>query len=137
MDRVCIADAGLETPRDILREPFQQHRCRKAIEALYAAPLTKCDSTLLATTPDLAFAFSLAIECLPTLSDRLTACAVFAQLCYAELGDGSEQGALGGPVHPDPHPYCSKFAVKGDLLIVYATVKEAVEVRSTEFAKFS
>ncbi len=135
MDHVCIADAGLETPWDILREPFQQRRCTEAIEALYAAPLTKRDSMLLATTSELAFAFSLAIECLPTLSDRLTACAVFAQLCCAELGAGSEQGGLGGPVHPDPHPFCSKSAEKGDFLIVYLTVKEAVEVRSTESAK--
>ena len=134
---VCIADAGLETPWDILQVPFQQLRCTEAIEALYAAPLTQCDSMLLAETSELASAFSLALECLPTLSDRLTACAVLAQLCCAELGAGSEQGALGGPVHSDPHPFCSEFAVKGDFLIVYASVTEAVEVRSTEFAKSS
>ncbi len=110
----------------------QQLRCTEAIEALYAAPLTKRDSTLLANTSELTSAFSLAIEYLPTLSDRLTACAVFAQLCCAELGAGSEQGTLGGPVHPDPHPFCSKFAMMGDFLIVYAAVTEAVEVRNEQ-----
>ncbi|DBB16840.1 TPA: hypothetical protein ACH3X3_015077 [Trebouxia sp. C0006] len=74
-----LLHAGLETPWEILGP--QQLRCTEAIEALYAAPPTKRDSTLLANTSELTSAFSLAIEYLPTLSDRLTACAVFAQLC--------------------------------------------------------
>jgi hypothetical protein len=90
---------------------------------------------LLAKTSALASAFSLAIECLPTLSNRLTACAVFAQLCCAELGDGSEKGAPRASVHPDPHPFCSEFATKGDFLIVYASIEEAVKVRNTESAR--
>jgi hypothetical protein len=123
---VCIADLG--TPLDIF-VPFQQLRCTEAIEALHAAPLTQDDSMLLARAPALASSFSLAMEHLPKLSNRLTACAVFAQLCCAELGEGSEQGALGGPVHPDPHPFCSKSAENGSFLTLYASVTEAVEVR--------
>ena len=83
----------------------------------------------LAELPVLASSLSLAMEHLPKLSNRLTACAVFAQLCCAELGAGSEQGALGGPAHPDPHPYCSKSAEKGNFLTLYVSVTEAVEVR--------
>ncbi len=105
-----------------MQVPFQQHRCTDAIEALYAAPLTQCDTMRLAKTSELASAFSLAIECLPKLSNRLTACAVFAQLCCVELNEGSEQGA-------HVHPFCSEFAEKGDFLILHASLAEAVEVR--------
>ncbi len=125
---VCTAASDLGTPLDIF-DPFQQLRCAEAIEALHAAPLTQDTCMQLAELPVLASSLSLAMEHLPKLSNRLTACAVFAQLCCAELGAGSEQGALGGPAHPDPHPYCSKSAEKGNFLTLYVSVTEAVEVR--------
>ena len=125
---VCIADSDVKTPLDIF-DPFQQLRCTEAIEALHAAPLTQDTCMQLAELPALASSLSLAMEHLPKLSNRLTACAVFAQLCLAELGDGSEQGVLGGPVHPGPYPYCSKSAEKGNFLTLYASVNEAVQVR--------
>jgi len=115
MNMVCIADSDVGTPLDI-SDPFQLLRCAEAIEALHAAPLTRDTCMQLAQLPALASSLSLAMEHLPKLSNRLTACAVFAQLCYAELGDGSEQGALGGPVHPGPYPYCSNSAEKGNFL---------------------
>ena len=125
---VCTADSDVGTPLDIF-DPFQQLRCAEAIEALHAAPLTLDTYKQLAELPALASSLSLAMEHLPKLSSRLTACAVFAQLCCAELGDGSEQGGLGGPVHPDPYPYCSQSAEKGNFLTLYASVTEAMEVR--------
>ncbi|KAL0051098.1 hypothetical protein WJX82_001855 [Trebouxia sp. C0006] len=36
-------------------------------------------------------------------------------------------GPLGGPVHPDPYPYCSQSAEKGNFLTLYASVTEAME----------
>ena len=125
---VCTADSDAGTPLDIF-DPFQQLRCAEAIEALHAAPLTLDTYKQLAELPALASSLSLAMKHLPKLSNRLTACAIFAQLCCAELGDGSEQGALGGPGHPDPYPYCSQSAEKGNFLTLYASVTEAVEVR--------
>ncbi|KAL0030823.1 hypothetical protein WJX77_008253 [Trebouxia sp. C0004] len=129
-DCVCriwtLLYSDLGTPLDIF-DPFQQLRCTEAIEALHAAPLTHDTCMQLAELPALASSLSLAMEHLPKLSNRLTACAVFAQLCCAELGEGSGQGALGGPVHPDPYPYCSKSAEKGNFLTLYASITEAVE----------
>ncbi len=84
----------------------------------------------LAELPTLASAFTLAIEYLPKLSNRLTARAVFVQLCCVELDDGSEQGA-------HVYRFCSEVANKGTFLNLYASVIEAVEVRSKEFAKWS
>ena len=103
-------------------DPFPQLRCTEAIEALHAAPLTLGTCMQLAELPELASSFSLAIKHLPKLSNRLTARAVFARLCCVELDDGSEQGA-------HLHLFCSKFAAKGDILNLYASVTEAVEVR--------
>ena len=125
---VCSAASDMGTPLDV-SDPFQRLRCAEAIEALHAAPLTRDTCMQLSQLPVLASSLSLAMEHLPKLSSRLTACAVFAQLCCAELGDGSEQGPLGGPVHPDPYPYCSQSAEKGNFLTLYASVTEAMEVR--------
>ena len=109
-------------PLDIL-DPFQQLRFTEAIEALHAAPLTRDTCMQLAELPALASAFTLAIEYLPELSNRLTARAVFVQLCCVELDDGSELGTY-------VHRFCSKFAEKGNFLNLYESVTEAVEVRN-------
>jgi len=111
-------------PLDIL-DPFQQLRFTEAIEALHAAPLTLDTCMQLAELPALASAFTLAIEYLPELSNRLTARAVFVQLCCVELDDGSEQGT-------DVHRFCSEFAKKGNFLNLYASMTEAVEVRNLQ-----
>ncbi len=128
LNMVCIAASDLWMPLDI-SDPFQQLRCIEAIEALHAAPLTRDTCMQLAELPVLASSLSLAMEHLPKLSNRLTACAVFAQLCCAELGEGSEQGLQRDPAHQDPYPFCSKSAEKGNFLTLYASITEAVEVR--------
>ena len=84
----------------------------------------------LADLPALASSFSLNMHGLLKLSNRLTACAVFAQLCCVELDEGSEPGAR-------VHPFCSELAEKGDFLFVYGSVTEAVLVRSIEIATLS
>ena len=63
----------------------QQATQQRALEALYAAPCVKFHAAMLSTRPDITKTLFHYMKAEPTSLICLTACAVFAKLCHADL----------------------------------------------------
>lgn len=134
-----------------------QLRTAAALEALHAPPFNKFDPLLLASKPSLTQALPAAMHSLPKLGQRLTACAVWAKACLADLDPGSQAAAATVPavsefllkstppahcnilaekgVYPgvcelqtSPHPLCSKSAEQGVFQVVYELLLLGLQV---------
>lgn len=106
---------------------FNQLRTAAAVEALHAPPFNKFDPLLLASKPSLTQALPAAMHSLPKLGQRLTACAVWAKACLADLADldpGSQEAAATVPavsqflLKSTPPAHCSLLAEKGVFQVV-------------------
>ena len=100
---------------------FSQLRTAAAVEALHAAQFSRFGSLLLASSPALAEGLQAALRFMPKLGQRLTVCAVWANVCCAELDESKQSVAVPVPLgsavcdllRMSPHPHCSKSAEQG------------------------
>lgn len=115
------------------------------------------DPLLLASTPSLTQALPAAMHSLPKLGQRLTACAVWAKACLADLDPGRREAAATVPavsrfllkstpsahcnilaeegvlqavceLQKSPHPLCSKSAEQGVFQVVYELLLLGLQV---------
>lgn len=115
---------------------FNQLRTAAAIEALHAAQFSKFDPLMLASTPLLADGLQSALRLMPKLGQRLTACAIWAQVCLAELDESIPNEAMTASLEPaicqllpkEPHPYCSKSREQGMFRMVHLLIVSGINV---------
>lgn len=106
-------------------------RDEEAMGALWAAPCNRAPAMLLSTWPGLTAALHALMQFVPAGMSSLTACAVFAKVCYAELA-GNRAGAAGATA-AQLHPFCSLAAETGLFGTLYSTVIRGLKVCLQEF----
>ena len=115
---------------------FNQLRTAAALEALHAAQFSKFDPLMLASTPLLADGLQSALRLMPKLGQRLTACAIWAQVCFAELVESIPNEAMTASLEPascqllpkEPHPYYSKSWEQGMFRMVHVIIVSGINV---------